>query len=182
MHLLQSDHVRLDDAGFSYAPWAVANVTLEALPAEGHGMPLCWDNVAYHSPLLGYVTATHQQTQMHPNKTVLTYYWPLSHLPPDAARKEALARNYMEWQNTFATELLALHPDLDGRIRQLDVWLWGHAMVRPTQGFIWGKQRKDALQQHPPVFLAHSDMSGMSIFEEASTRGVHAAEQVLRWL
>lgn len=178
--LLQSPDVSLDATAFSYAPWAVANITLRKLP-EGRGMPLAWDNVAYRSNLLGYVNATHQLTQMTPLQTVLTYYWPLSHLHPDAARKEALARTYAEWQKIFVDELLSLHPELEGQIRHLDVWVWGHAMVRPTPGFIWGKQRRTALLQHPPIFMAHSDMSGISIFEEACTHGVRAAEALLKW-
>ena len=168
-------------AGFSYAPWAVANVTLDTMPG-GNGAPLSWDNVAYRSPLLGYVVATHQVAQMHPTQTVLTYYWPLSHLPPAEARKEALARSYADWQQSFVAELLALHPDLDGHILNLDVKLWGHAMIRPCKGFIWGQARRQAQQQHAPLFMAHSDMSGISIFEEACTRGFHAAESALQWL
>jgi hypothetical protein len=176
--LLQSNSFALDSTAFSYAPWAVANVTLRKLP-QGHGAPLSWDNVAYRSEMLGYVNATHQIAQMTPVKTVLTCYWPLSHLSPEAARKEALARSYMDWQKIFLDTLLQLHPELEGQIERLDVWVWGHAMVRPTPGFIWGKSRQKALQQHPPIWMAHSDMSGISIFEEACTHGVRAAESVL---
>jgi hypothetical protein len=179
--IVKSGRMAIDATGFSYAPWVVANVTLDAMPS-GHGAPLAWDNVAYRSPLLGYVVATHQRTQMQPLQTVLTYYWPLSHLPPDQARKEALARSYGEWQRIFTAELLALHPELEGHIQSLDVWVWGHAMVRPRKGFIWGAERREALRAHPPIFMAHSDMSGMSIFEEACTRGVSAAESALQWL
>ena len=178
--LLKSARFDLHAAAFSYAPWAVANITLKKLP-EGRGAPLAWDNVAYLSEMLGYVNASHQIPQMKPLQTVLTYYWPLSKLPPDAARAEALARSYDEWQQLFLDQLLALHPELKGQVQQMDVWLWGHAMVRPTPGFIWGKQRQQALQQHPPIFMAHSDMSGISIFEEACTHGVKAAEAVLRY-
>jgi hypothetical protein len=119
---------------------------------------------------------------MHPTQTVLTYYWPLSHLPPAEARKEALARSYADWQQSFITELLALHPELEGHIANVDIKLWGHAMIRPHPGFIWGESRRRARQQHPPLFFAHSDMSGISIFEEACTRGFNAAEGVLQWL
>jgi len=178
--LLQPNTAVFDNATFTYAPWAVANVTLRKLP-EGHGAPLSWDNVAYRSEMLGYVNATHQVTQMTSVKTVLTCYWPLSHLPPEAARKEALARSYDDWQKIFLDALLQLHPELEGQVERLDVWVWGHAMVRPTPGFIWGKDRRKALQQLPPIWTAHSDMSGISIFEEACTHGVRAAESVLKW-
>ncbi len=168
-------------AGFSYAPWAVANITLDSLPG-GAGAGLSWDNVVFDSPLLGYVVATHQITQMRPTKTVLTYYWPLSHLPPEEARREALARPLQAWQDIFLKELLAVHPELEGHVRRVDVWVWGHAMIRPVPGFIWGAQRRAGLVQKPPVFIAHSDMSGVSIFEEAYTHGVRAAENAMAYL
>ena len=149
---------------------------------EGKGVALCWDNVVYDSPLLGYVNAGHQVTQMHPKATVLTYYWPLSHKAPADASREALARPLAEWQSIFLAELLKVHPELDGHVERVDIWLWGHAMVRPTRGFIWGERRRAMLRQAPPVFTAHSDMSGNSLFEEAYTHGVRAAENVLAHL
>lgn len=167
-------------AGFSYAPWAVANIKLSRLPG-GTGANLSWDNVVFDSPLLGYVVATHQITQMRPTRTVLTYYWPISHLPPEDARREALARPLAEWQAIFLKELLAVHPELEGHVERADVWVWGHAMIRPVPGFIWGGQRRAGLQQRPPVFTAHSDMSGVSIFEEAYTHGVRAAEKAMAY-
>jgi protoporphyrinogen oxidase len=165
---------------FSYAPWAVANITLSKLPA-GKGMDLAWDNMIYNSKLLGYVVATHQNTEMAPLRTVITYYWPLNHKPPKDARAEALDRTYEQWRDIFMEELLRVHPELIGAVENLDMWIWGHAMVRPTKGFIWGEARRKALAQKAPIFRAHSDLSGISIFEEAYTRGVEAAENTLRF-
>jgi len=176
--LLDSDRFKLSAAEFSYSPWAVANITLGKLPG-GAGAPLSWDNVAYHSNMLGYVVATHQIPQMSSRKTVITYYWPLSHLAPDTARREAQDRSYTDWQQRVVAELLNLHPELQGHIERVDICLWGHAMVRPTQGFIWGKARRQALKQYPPIFFAHSDMSGISLFEEAYTHGATAAARVI---
>ncbi len=166
---------------YSYSPWAVVNITLSKMPA-GQGAPLSWDNVVYDSPLLGYVVATHQVPQLTPRSTVVTYYWPLTQLSPAEARREALNRRYEEWQRIILKELLHIHPELEGAVERLDVWVWGHAMVRPTPGFIWGDVRQSALKQHPPLFTAHTDMSGISIFEEAYTHGVRAAEGVLSYL
>ena len=181
MRLLESDRFTLSADNFSYSPWVVANITLGKLPS-GKGAPLSWDNVVYNSKLLGYVVATHQITQMHPVKTVITYYWPLSHLPPAEARKEALERAYPEWQQIILQELLSVHPELNGHIERMDLCIWGHAMIRPVQGFIWGEARKQALVQQPPIFFSHSDMSGISLFEEAYTHGVKAAKGVLAYL
>jgi hypothetical protein len=157
---------------------AIANITLDHMP-EGRGVGLSWDNVVYDSLLLGYVNATQQITQMKPLATVLTYYWPMSDLPPAEARRKALARPLEEWQAIFLGELLKVHPELDGHVRSIDIRVWGHAMVRPVPGFIWGAERRAMLVQSPPIFTAHSDMSGNSLFEEAYTHGVTAAEAIM---
>lgn len=162
-----------------YSPWLVANLTLDALP-QGRGHRLAWDNVIYRSPLLGYVVATHQNLNRVQKNTVLTYYWPLDHLPPAAARREALSRSYDVWQKLIVQELLRVHPELVGHIKQLDIWLWGHGMIRPVPDYIWNSARQQA--ETPPVFHAHSDISGLSIFEEAQYQGVRAAEAALTHL
>ena len=166
---------RAPDPAHGYAPWMVANVTLGAMP-EGRGAPLCWDNVIYNSPSLGYVVATHQSLQRVRRRTVLTYYWPLSGPDPAEARRAALARTLPEWQAMVLAELLHVHPELEGAVERVDVWLWGHGMIRPAPGYIWGQARAASCVQAPPVFFAHSDMSGISIFEEANYRGVLAAD------
>ncbi len=167
--------------GFSYSPWMVANVTLSRLPA-GKGQPLAWDNVIYDSPLLGYVVATHQGLEQNRNSTVITYYWPLSAGTPEVERRAALVRSLSDWQRIVMNDLLRVHPELERHIENLDVWIWGHGMVRPTPGFIWGDARRAAATHSPPMFFAHSDLSGISIFEEAYCRGRAAGELAARQL
>ena len=41
-------------------------------------------------------------------------------------------RSYGEWQGLFLGELFRVHPELVDAVENLDVWLWGHAMVRPV--------------------------------------------------
>jgi hypothetical protein len=53
-------------------------------------------------------------------------------------------------------------------------------MIRPTPGFIWGNSRRLAAIHQPPVFFAHSDLSGISIFEEAYCRGIVAGNLAAR--
>ena len=52
-------------------------------------------------------------------------------------------------------------------------------MIRPVPGFIWGGDRQRMQQAHGRIVFAHSDMSGISIFEEAFTRGTQAADALL---
>jgi hypothetical protein len=54
----------------------------------------------------------------------------------------------------------------------------GHAMVRPTVGFL--SATGDVTRSLPTgLHLANSDLSGLSLFEEAQFRGVSAARAVL---
>lgn len=167
--------------GFSYAPWIVANVTVDHLPG-GRGAPLAWDNVSATGESLGYVVATHQGPDALPSASVLTWYTPLSTTDPAAARRLMAERPAAHWQELVADDLLALHPELDGAIRRIDIWRWGHAMARPTPGFIWGAARAAAGAARAPFFLAHADYSGVSLFEEAHYRGTLAAEGAMRHL
>ncbi len=167
--------------GFTYAPWLVANVTVDRLPM-GEGAKLAWDNVAWASESLGYVVATHQSLQSAPPATVLTWYMPLSRQTPAVARKLMVERPADEWRQIVADDLLMMNPDLKEAIRSIDLWHWGHAMIRPEPGFVWGIAPAERASIMPPIFLAHSDLSGLSLFEEAHYRGVDAAEGAMRLL
>ena len=166
-------------SGFSYAPWVVANISTSRHP-RGAGVPLAWDNVCAGSDSLGYVVATHQTDSGGDGPTVLTWYMPLSTMPPSQARQLMMQRSLAQWQAIIADEMLSLHPELADAIIQIDVWRWGHAMIRPTKGFLSDPDRLIAQGFAPPLFRAHSDMSGLSIFEEAHYRGVAAAEAAMR--
>lgn len=169
-----------DYAGsFAYAPWMVANITVKEVP-EGAGAPLSWDNVSYNSDSLGYILANHQDIALRRGKSVLTYYLPLTGTDPVLERKEALGRSYQKWREIVIGDLSRMHPGIENLIEELNVWLWGHAMLRPVPGFIWGAARRKALAPFGNVFFAHSDMSGISIFEEAQYRGIMAAKAAVR--
>lgn len=163
----------IDDAGHSYAPWLVANVTVDRLPA-GPGVPLAWDNVSSTSESLGYVVATHQSAG-HGGPSVLSWYLPLSSEAPAAARRRLITTPAADWKRLVRRDLLAMNPELEGAIRRIDLWRWGHAMIRPVPGFLWG----DRPQPAPPLYLAHSDNAGLSLFEEAHHQGVRASEAAM---
>lgn len=161
-----------------YAPWMVANVTLRVFP-DKNGFPLAWDNVIFGSKSLGYVNAGHQQVALKNKKTVFTFYHPLAGLSPAEERKTALSKTLYDWQKLVVDELNRAHPDISDYIESIDVWLWGHAMIRPVPG-ITGNSHLAALAQHKGrIMFAHSDLSGLSIFEEAFYHGHRAAMSVL---
>jgi hypothetical protein len=157
-----------------HTPWAVANVTLSVRPA-GDGVPLAWDNVVYASRLLGYVVADHQSLGRPRDEVVLTYYWPINHLPEHEARRFAERRAHADWCADFLSELYMIHPGVRGRVENVDIWVWGHGMACPEPGFCWGPDRAQRLAPRPPLYFCHTDLSGMSMFEEAFALGSRAA-------
>ncbi len=156
-----------------YSPWLVANLTLRE-PISDH-----WDNVLRESRGLGYVVATHQNLSPLKGPSVITYYRPLDHLPPADAREMALKMKYRDWCDDILSDLSPAHPQLARLISRFDVWLWGHAMARPDPGFLKNPARLAARAPFGKIHFAHSDLSGIPIFEEACHWGCHAARAIL---
>jgi glycine/D-amino acid oxidase-like deaminating enzyme len=165
---------------FQYGAWMVANLFLRDRPSQGIvSFPLAWDNVLYESPSLGYVVATHQRGLDH-GPTVFTYYYPLTDDDPRQARSRLLDNDWRAWADIALTDLSRAHPDIRALTTRLDVMRWGHAMVRPRPGFVWGGARTRAAEPFRGIHFAHTDLSGLALFEEAFDHGLRAAEEVMR--
>lgn len=164
-----------------YAPWLVANLTLAEAPHTRAGAPLAWDNVLHDGAGLGYVVATHQQLRIRPGATVITYYRAFAEPDSRAARQRLLDTTHATWAREILGELSMPHPELREITTRLDVFRHGHAMIRPLPGVLWGERspRAQLGKAYGRIRLAHADLSGMSLFEEANYRGVLAAEQAM---
>ena len=165
-------------AAFDYGAWMVANLHLSGRPTS-RGFPMAWDNVLYDSPSLGYVVATHQKLLDH-GKTIWTYYFPLTEPDAREGRKRLLGLDHAAWCDVILSDLSRAHPDLSEHIERIDVWRWGHAMARPKPGAMWSGARAKAAEPLGRIHFAHSDLSGMGLFEEAQYWGVRAAEEAVR--
>jgi monoamine oxidase len=167
-------------ADLPYAPWVVVNVTLDHAPEERGGEAMAWDNVRYGSGTLGYVNACHQRLDQPPG-LILTHYRALTGASPREARERAHTREAEDWVEEALSELEVLHPDVRDRITEAEVAVWGHGMIVPVPGLIHGELRKTLarpLGDH--IHFAHSDLSGMSLFEEAFHQGLRTASEVLQ--
>jgi phytoene dehydrogenase-like protein len=164
-------------AEFQYGAWMVANLFLRDRP-EDLGFPLAWDNVFYESPSLGYVVATHQRG-LDRGPTIFTYYYPLCDADPRAARAKLLAADWKDWADVALTDIGRAHPEIRALTERIDIMRWGHAMIRPRPNFIWSGARQAAMRPYRAIHFAHTDLSGIPIFEEAFYHGIRAAEEVL---
>jgi glycine/D-amino acid oxidase-like deaminating enzyme len=158
---------------FAYSPWLVANLTLDRPPREHHS-EAAWDNVSYDSPALGYVVATHQSLRSHIDRTVWTFYWAVGD------RRLLLERDWGYWKEAILNDLARPHPDIRACVARIDMLRLGHAMIRPSVGFVFSDERRRFAEASAGrLFYAHSDLSGLSLFEEAQYRGVRAADRAL---
>ena len=190
MPLFVAGHVlpQLGEYGFNAqrdlpprAPWLVSNFLIDGMPDEMPGVPLAWDNVVYQGEGLGYVVSTHQDIRVSPpSRSVFSAYQALSTGDPDTTR---------QWLETASPEALREQAAIDLRLAygrnlwlhaaQLEVTLRGHAMASPDVGFL-SRPGLNALRDvDGPIVFAHSDLSGLSLFEEASYWGMRAAGTVL---
>lgn len=167
---------REEPGAFDYGAWAVANLHLKSRP-QSYGVPFAWDNVLYESPSLGYVVSTHQAGRDH-GETVWTWYYAITE-EGKLAREKMLKATHHDWADVAYSDLARAHQDLGKHLERIDVFRWGHAMTRPRVG------QRAALGRAAPstaignVHFAHTDLSGVALFEEAHDHGVRAAEEVL---
>ncbi len=169
-----------DGVAFGTTPWVIANITLRRAPLE-RAFPLAWDNVLPDSDSLGYVVATHQSDRPGP-RSVWTWYRPFCGPDVAAERTRLSTLTWSEFRDMVLADLLPAHPDIEPLIERIDVWIWGHAMVRPEPGSLWSGAREAAATPHGAVHFAAADLGGLPLFEEAQWAGVRAAEEVLEAL
>lgn len=166
-----------------YTPWLVANVEVAKRP-RGIGAPLSWDNVPVDADNLGYVIATHLEDLQARRQegTVLTYYQPLT--ADDSAglrarRQQLYAGSLDHWSDRVVADLSTMHPGIEADVRRIHVARWGHAMIRPGPGWLFGQGRAVASRPVGRVLPCAADVGGLPLFEEAFAGGVRAAEEAL---
>jgi hypothetical protein len=166
---------------FVYSPWLTANLTLERIPDSGRAQP-AWDTVFLDSPTLGYVDATHQSLQTYVDRTVWTFYWALADGTPRQNRQSLLEKSWEYWKEAILRDLEKVHKDVRQCVSRIDIMRMGHAMIRPTPGAIFSEERALLRRKDGRIRFANSDLSAISIFEEAQFHGVEAAQDVLHHL
>ena len=165
---------------FQHNSWFVANLFLKDRPKNrfSRDFPLSWDNVLYDSKSLGYVVATHQKGIDY-GETVLTYYYPMADENMRAGMQKLLSLDWKELADVCLTDLSQAHPDIRQLTTRIDIMRWGHAMISPRKNFVWGGEREKAQKSYRNIHFAHSDLSGIAIFEEAFHHGLRAANEVI---
>ncbi|CAN5692728.1 FAD-dependent oxidoreductase [soil metagenome] len=162
---------------FEHNAWFVANLFLKDRPKDqfAKDFPLAWDNVLYESPSLGYVNATHQKGIDY-GQAVFTYYFPMA---GQNGRAKLFSLDWQELADVVLSDLSLAHKDIRNLTEKIDIMRWGHAMISPKTNFIWNDSREKAQKPFRNIHFAHSDLSGIALFEEAFFHGLRAVNEIL---
>jgi phytoene dehydrogenase-like protein len=164
---------------FHYAPWLLATLVVSDL-RDNDSYPLCWDNVIYGSKGLGYIYDQHQSVQQVQSKKVITYYYSFSSSDVKKSRREVYAKKSEHWKQLVFDDLKLAHPNIESVTEEINIHLLGHGMISPVPNFILGEAKKEAAKNiDNKIFFAHSDLSGISIFEEAFHQGINVVNQII---
>jgi hypothetical protein len=93
-----------------------------------------------------------------------------------------LTHDWAFWRDRILADLSRPHPDIRECVSRIDIMRMGHAMARPTVGFLSHGQGRDRPALPERLYLANSDRSGFSLFEQAQYQGVTAARSALNVL
>ena len=162
-----------------YNPWLVAHIKVKKSVLEKMH-PLAWDTVRFLEKGLGYVNNNHQGTNPNQDEVLITSYYAFSDDSPKQEREKLRQMDSSQIRNFVLGELEKIHLGISTVITSIDYKILGHAMISPQVNFIW-QQRANLLPRiKDGIIFAHSDMSGMSLFEEAFYQGHQAFETLLK--
>ncbi|MCW3162043.1 NAD(P)/FAD-dependent oxidoreductase [Chryseobacterium oryctis] len=163
---------------FNYVPWLLTTITLKN--EFGGDEELAWDNVIYGSDGLGYIYDQHQSLAQVLGEKVITYYRSFSTSDCKKARKKLYALKESELKTLVLEDLKKAHPLIEDFIVEIQFHKIGHAMIAPVPNQIFGFETENVrMPVENKIFFAHSDLSGISIFEEAFYQGLRAAKKML---
>lgn len=166
-----------DTESFNYVPWLLTTITLKN--EFGGDEELAWDNVIYGSDGLGYIYDQHQNVDQIIGEKVITYYKSFSTNDCRKARKKLFSMKEIDLQNLVLDDLKKAHPLIEDFIIEMQFHKIGHAMIAPVPNQIFGRAEKAKEPISDKIFFAHTDLSGISIFEEAFYQGIRTAEKMI---
>ena len=86
-----------------------------------------------------------------------------------------------ELKDLVLNDLKKAHPLIEDFVLEMQFHKIGHAMIAPVPDQIFGEETGIAKEPiEGKIFFAHSDLSGISIFEEAFYQGIRTAEQMIK--
>jgi hypothetical protein len=171
---------RKEYKAFDYRPFIVANAHVSQTPARlGYDNWLQGDYAMTDlivADWAGLASPT-QAPLTRPN--VLTIYSPLF---GPTARADLQTNPFELYERKLLDDLEKAMPGVTDVITGFDIYRWGHAMVSPTKGFVFGADRVGAQAPLGRISFACTDVDGLPAFENAVAAGYRGANEAMTQL
>lgn len=161
-----------------YNPWLLAHILVQRDILEKN-YALAWDNVKFGESDLGYINNHHQYLTQAQDQVLLTFYYAFTDGTAKENRKKISNWNSQQVKEFILIHLEKYHPGISEVIEKIDYKFLGHGMISPSIDFLWNKRLHELPSEWKGILFAHTDMSGISLFEEGFHQG-HRAFQKLK--
>ena len=86
-----------------------------------------------------------------------------------------------DWKDFILEDLSKAHFNIKDEIVSIEIYRRGHGMISPIKGFLFSDEKEQLKKNiNDQIYFAHSDLSGISVFEEAFYQGISVVDEVLK--
>jgi hypothetical protein len=167
---------RNDYTEFKYSAYLICNVHVSKTPA-GLGYDNWIHDECYFTDVIvaDWAGLTDPANAPASRPNVLTVYCPL--IGPND-RADMLTQPFEYYEQKILTDLERVVPGVTATITAVDLFRWGHPMLRPQPGFVFGAAREGAQAPLGAICFAASDVDGLPAFENAVATAFRATDEV----
>ncbi|GMV44154.1 MAG: hypothetical protein AMXMBFR64_58700 [Myxococcales bacterium] len=167
---------RDEQTHFRYTPYIVAQIHVTRTPKElGYDTWFYGDTFFTDIIVADWTAHTDPANASEGRPNVLTAYCPRLE---SGARKAMLTTPMDEYVAAILGDLERVLPGIVESVTAVDIYRWGHAMLAPERGFVFGEARVGAQLPQGAIHFANTDVDGLPAFENAVAAAVRAADEV----
>lgn len=167
---------RTEATSFVHTPYIVCNLHVEKTP-EGLGFDTWVHDESFFTDVIvaDWTSLADPAKASFERENVLTVYAPLF---GSGRRSELLTRPLEEYETLILDDLDKILPDTSDTVTSIDLYRWGHAMLAPEKGFVFGAPRLTSQKPVGRISFAGHDVDGVAAFENAVGAAYRAVSEV----
>lgn len=163
---------------FQYTPYIVAAVHVDKTPADmGYDNWIQDVDVIFTDIIIAdWAGLADPKAASLDRKNTLSCYCPLTE---PGARSDLLSTSFEDYEKKILEDLEKIIPGVRETVTGVDIYRWGHAMLAPVTGFVFGASRVGSQLPEGRIAFANHDVDGLPAFENAVGSAWRAASEVM---
>lgn len=165
---------------FKYTPYIVAAVHVSKTPA-GMGYDTWFQEKRFFTDIIvaDWAGLDDPESASLERPNTLSCYCPLL---GDGRRAELLSTSFEDYEKQLLEDLEEVLPGIRETITGVDLYRWGHAMLAPGKGFVFGASRVGSQAPEGHIHFANHDVDGLPAFENSVGAAFRAVDEVMATL